>query len=69
MKVQKAIEKSPQEQLIESMEAMERANCPACIARRCHTAEENREHHPRTGHGFTPETGWTHPDLVRHPAR
>jgi hypothetical protein len=37
--------------------------CPACADRRYHTAEETRAHHPYSGHGYTREQGWTHPDL------
>lgn len=39
--------------------------CAACQARRCHTPEELRNHHPLAGHSFTPETGWTHPEAER----
>lgn len=34
-------------------------DCPACIIKRLHTAEERKEYHPYSGHGYTPETGWT----------
>ena len=33
--------------------------CPACEARRRHTAEERREFHPLSGHGYSREVGWT----------
>jgi len=36
--------------------------CKACRDRRCHTELEKRKFHPLMGHGYTPETGWTHPD-------
>ncbi len=39
-------------------------NCKACRDHRCHTKVEWRNH-PLAGHGFTPETGWTHPDAKR----
>lgn len=39
-------------------------DCAACQAKRCHTAEE-WANHPLAGHGFTPETGWTHPEAQR----
>lgn len=35
--------------------------CPACVAQRLHTEQEHR-YHPLMGHGFSPETGWTHPE-------
>lgn len=38
--------------------------CAACQARRCHTPEEWKNH-PLAGHGFTRETGWTHPEAER----
>lgn len=38
--------------------------CPACESKRTHTDEEWKNH-PLAGHGFTPETGWTHPDAER----
>lgn len=38
--------------------------CPACLERRVHTEEEWKHHKYRT-HGFTPEQGWTHPDLAK----
>jgi hypothetical protein len=37
--------------------------CPACEARRRHTAEERREYHPQSGHGYAQEVGWTHAAL------
>ena len=39
--------------------------CKACRDRRCHTELEKRKFHPLMGHGFTPETGWTHPEAER----
>lgn len=39
-------------------------DCAACQERRCHTAEEWKNH-PLAGHGYTPETGWTHPEAQR----
>ena len=38
--------------------------CKACRDRRCHTKVEWRNH-PLAGHGYTPETGWTHPEAER----
>lgn len=34
--------------------------CAACLAHRCHTSEEWKNH-PRASHGFTEDTGWTGP--------
>jgi hypothetical protein len=43
-------------------ERTERANCPACIGKRCHT-EEEWKNHPMRGHGF--EDGkWSKPELA-----
>lgn len=39
-------------------------NCGACIAQRVHDNAEWAYFHPMAGHGFTPETGWTHADLL-----
>lgn len=36
--------------------------CPACVAR-CRHNDETWKHHPYAGHGYSPETRWTHPDL------
>ena len=42
-------------------EAEESRNCPACMAQRCHT-EEEWKNHPNRGHGF--EDGkWSKPEL------
>ncbi len=38
--------------------------CKACRDHCCHTKVEWRNH-PLAGHGFTPETGWTHPEAKR----
>jgi hypothetical protein len=38
-------------------------HCPACIDKRRHNEVEIATYHPYSGHGFAPETGWTHPDL------
>jgi hypothetical protein len=38
--------------------------CKACRDHRCHTKVEWRNH-PLAGHGFTLETGWTHPEAKR----
>lgn len=35
------------------LEQQERANCPACQAKRAHTDQELKERHPRSG------TGWS----------
>lgn len=39
--------------------------CPVCNGDelRAHTAEEMVQYHPNAGHGYTPETGWTKPEL------
>lgn len=39
-------------------------NCGACLAHRWHYPGEWRTFHPFSTHGFTPETGWTHADLL-----
>jgi hypothetical protein len=39
--------------------------CKACRDRRCHTELEKRKFHPLMGHGYAPETGWTHPEAKR----
>ena len=39
------------------------AGCEACAAFRLHTEEELAAFHPYARHGYTRETGWTHPDL------
>lgn len=36
--------------------------CPACAARRLHSAEDLRLYHPYAGHGWN-GSSWTHPDL------
>lgn len=54
---------SPHQQKLRNHEDLAKRTCPACIEGRLHTPAENQQHHPHTGHGFTPETGWTHPDL------
>ena len=41
-----------------------RLACSACEAKRIHT-EEDWQHHPLRGHGFTKEQGWSHPDLAK----
>lgn len=41
---------------------MNNPSCPACIAHRYHSDLERITHHPLSGHGFTKEFGWTHPD-------
>lgn len=38
--------------------------CKACRDKRCHTNVEWRNH-PLRGHGYSLETGWTHPDAQR----
>jgi hypothetical protein len=38
---------------------MPNPSCPACQSKRRHTAEETREFHPDSGHGFTKEQGWS----------
>jgi hypothetical protein len=39
--------------------------CKACRDKRLHTSLERRKFHPLAGHGYTPETGWTHPEAER----
>jgi hypothetical protein len=39
--------------------------CKACRDHRCHTELEKRKFHPLMGHGYTRETGWTHPEAER----
>ena len=36
--------------------------CPACLRYAIHTAEDWKLH-PYAGHGFSPERGWSHPDI------
>jgi len=36
--------------------------CGACMGQRLHTDAEWKQHHPLAGHGFTRESGWSHPD-------
>ncbi|HZF23981.1 MAG TPA: hypothetical protein VE030_11020 [Burkholderiales bacterium] len=43
------------------------AACAACIAGRRHAPEEVQAHHPFSGHGFSPEVGWTDPRLEPKP--
>jgi len=38
-------------------------DCPACAGQRLHTEPEWNEHHPYRGHGYTRESGWSHPEL------
>lgn len=33
--------------------------CPACQSGKRHAPEETRVYHPQSGHGYTPEKGWT----------
>jgi len=44
-------------------------DCPACIGFRLHTENEWEQFHPLHGHGFTRETGWTHPELEKRTAK
>lgn len=37
--------------------------CVACARRWRHELPVLREFHPLTGHGYTKEGGWSHPDL------
>ena len=46
-------------------ESVERAGCRACLQKRLHTAEE-WANHPMAGHGYTKQTGYSHPVLARH---
>jgi len=34
-------------------------HCPACRAKRMHSAAQILEYHPLAGHGYSPQTGWT----------
>lgn len=43
------------------------SECPACVLKKCHTEEQFETYHPLARHGFTRETGWTHPALVLQP--
>ena len=38
--------------------------CAACREQRTHTPAEWKNH-PLAGHGFTPETGWSHSEAKR----
>lgn len=40
-------------------------DCTACTLGVVHNAYEVRVYHPFAGHGYSPETGWTHPDLEK----
>ena len=45
----------------------ERADCPACEAKRRHSDDEWKQFHPFAGQGFTHGQGWqgwSHPDLA-----
>jgi hypothetical protein len=37
-------------------------DCEACQTQSIHTAEDWKLH-PYAGHGFSPERGWSHPNL------
>lgn len=37
-------------------------DCPACTAKRLHTAEDWK-HHPHAGHGYTHGVGWSLAEL------
>jgi hypothetical protein len=39
------------------------SDCLACIEERVHSKDEERIYHPYAKHGYTPETGWTLPEL------
>jgi len=43
-------------------ERTERANCPACIEKRCHT-EEEWKNHPMRRHGYS-DGKWSKPELA-----
>lgn len=38
-------------------------NCPACRRGALHEPHHWQTFHPLAGHGFSKESGWTHPDL------
>jgi hypothetical protein len=38
--------------------------CPACVEQRIHTKEDWERYHPFRGHGYTQQSGWTHPKLA-----
>jgi hypothetical protein len=50
------------------IDARERAACAACQTYRAHSAEEWKNH-TFARHGYTKETGWTHPILAREHAQ
>lgn len=41
------------------------SDCIACQEKRQHTVKEYKQYHPLAGHGYTPESGWTHPDIAQ----
>ena len=45
------------------MTLRKKMDCPACAGQRLHTEPEWNEHHPYRGHGYTRESGWSHPEL------
>ena len=42
-------------------------DCAACVANLLHSLDQKALYHPLSGHGFSPETKWTH-DLLRQEA-
>jgi hypothetical protein len=38
-------------------------SCAACVGQRTHTPQEWKNH-PLAGHGYSKETGYTHPDVI-----
>lgn len=39
-------------------------DCPGCVEKRLHTADEKKKFHPFTGHGMMKGQGYSHPDLT-----
>lgn len=47
----------------DEIEKQQRAGCPACIAQRCHS-EEEWKNHPHRGHGLGENGIWSLPELA-----
>ena len=45
------------------MTLRKKMDCPACAGQRLHSEPEWKTHHPHRGHGYTRESGWSHPEL------
>jgi hypothetical protein len=59
------VAKEREKTALEIQQDIERASCPACIAYRCHT-EEEWKNHPDAGHGGS-EGKWSKPHLAQEP--